>query len=414
MTNKPQIAIIGGGIAGICAALGAAESGAAVTLVEKSGSLGGNATRTNVGTICGAYTRSLNNNAVLVGPAFSQNLITGLLKRLGMDGPVNYHNGLHIIPYEWTALQEYLEDQLAAKKNIKVLVGAELESVAIDRGKIRNLILRRNDEKINVLTHSVVDCSGNSIVSQLTGLETLSSRQYQAAAQVFRVSGVNASSEFSMNMAIKRAMAELIPKLNWPASFNALSVVPGSLRNGQADIKLSLPEVITDNTEKITDLNLRAKLYIDNLFPQLSAQVESLSKAKISQIFPEAGVRVLQRARGKHTLGEEEVRQCAKPGTGVAVGAWPIEYWKTDGTVEMVYLTPEESYLIPAECLISDQLENLFFAGKNISATDRAIASARVIGTCIQTGYAAGRFSTCTSAAELEKTVMELHKELVT
>lgn len=414
MTNKPQIVIVGAGMAGICAALGAAESGATVALVEKSASLGGNATRTNVGTICGAYTRSLSNNALLVGPAFSQKLITGLLKKLGMEEPVNYHNGLHIIPYEWTLLQEYMEEQLAAKKTITVFVEAELESVAIDRGKIRNLVIRRDDEKIKILTHSVVDCSGNSVVSQLAGLETLSSRQYQAAAQVFRVSGVNASSEFSMNMAIKRAMVELIPKLNWPASFNALSVVPGSLRNGQADIKLSLPEVITDNTEKMADLNLRAKLYIDDLFPQLSARLESLREAKIVQIFPETGIRVLQRARGKHILTEEEVLQCARPETGIAVGTWPIENWKTDGTVEMVYFAPEQSYLIPAESLISHQVENLYFAGKNISATDRAVASARVIGACIQTGYAAGRLSSGKSAAELEETIMELHKELIT
>lgn len=401
-------------MAGICAALGAAESGARVVLLEKSNALGGNATRTNVGTICGAYTRSLHYKAVLVGSTFSRRFITGLLGKLGMDGPVNYHNGLHIIPYEWTVLQQYLEDRLAESPNVEVHFDAELQGVEVENGQIKELTIFSGDGISTIPTAAVVDCSGNSAVSTLADLETLASNQYQAAAQVFRISGVNASSEFSINMAIKKAMAELIPSLGWPASFQALSIVPGSLREGQADIKLTLPVPITDSSGNASDLRLRAKLYIEDLFPEVKRRVESLTGATIVHIFPEAGVRVLQRARGKHILSEEEVRQCAKPGTGVAVGAWPIEYWKTDGTVEMVYLTPEESYLIPAECLISDQLENLFFAGKNISATDRAIASARVIGTCIQTGYAAGRLSTCKSAAELEETVMELHKELVT
>jgi hypothetical protein len=47
-------------------------------------------------------------------------------------------------------------------------------------------------------------------------------------------------------------------------------------------------------------------------------------------------------------------------------------------------------YLIPAGALRSADIENLFFAGKHISSSDEAIASARVIGTCMSTGVAAG------------------------
>ena len=45
---------------------------------------------------------------------------------------------------------------------------------------------------------------------------------------------------------------------------------------------------------------------------------------------------------------------------------------------------------VPAGCLESGEVSNLFFAGKIISADEKAIASARVIGTCLGTGYAAG------------------------
>jgi len=50
----------------------------------------------------------------------------------------------------------------------------------------------------------------------------------------------------------------------------------------------------------------------------------------------------------------------------------------------------DDYYEIPQECLISNQIDNLFFAGRNISADDSAIASARVIGTCLQTGWSVG------------------------
>jgi len=56
----------------------------------------------------------------------------------------------------------------------------------------------------------------------------------------------------------------------------------------------------------------------------------------------------------------------------------------------MSYFKVNDYYLIPAGALVSKHLNNLFFGGRTISATERAIASARVIGTCLSTGYAAG------------------------
>lgn len=61
----------------------------------------------------------------------------------------------------------------------------------------------------------------------------------------------------------------------------------------------------------------------------------------------------------------------------------------------MRYFKLDDHYQIPAGCLQSSSIDNLFFAGRNISATDGAIASARVMGICLQTGYAAG----CMAAA---------------
>ncbi|MBK7555218.1 MAG: FAD-dependent oxidoreductase [Flavobacteriales bacterium] len=46
--------------------------------------------------------------------------------------------------------------------------------------------------------------------------------------------------------------------------------------------------------------------------------------------------------------------------------------------------------MIPAGALESAAIEGLYFAGRGISASEMAIASARVIGTCLSTGYAAG------------------------
>jgi hypothetical protein len=63
----------------------------------------------------------------------------------------------------------------------------------------------------------------------------------------------------------------------------------------------------------------------------------------------------------------------------------------------MKYFNLDDYYQVPADCLQSNSLDNLFFAGRNISATDGAIASARVMGICLQTGYAAGCMAAATA-----------------
>jgi hypothetical protein len=82
------------------------------------------------------------------------------------------------------------------------------------------------------------------------------------------------------------------------------------------------------------------------------------------------------------------------------------------GQVKMQYFEPDNGYSIPADCTISESLDNLFFAGKNISATPRAVASARVIGTGLQTGYAAGKIACAKTIHDQQQFVSFLHHEL--
>ena len=80
--------------------------------------------------------------------------------------------------------------------------------------------------------------------------------------------------------------------------------------------------------------------------------------------------------------------------------AWPIEQWGSDGVARFKYLPQGVYYEIPARSLQAVRTENLFMAGKTISADVEAIASARVMGCCLATGEAAGNLA----ALSLEST----------
>jgi hypothetical protein len=96
---------------------------------------------------------------------------------------------------------------------------------------------------------------------------------------------------------------------------------------------------------------------------------------------------------GKYVLSEDDVLSGRKFDHAIATGAWPIEIWHPLKPLEMHYFKEDEWYQIPVESILSNEISNLYFAGRSISATDNAIASARVMGTCLQTGFAAGKIA---------------------
>lgn len=410
--TDPEILIVGGGMAGCAAALAAGEQGASVLVIERTERLGGNAANANVGTICGAYVRSNEPEPKPAGNRFCRQLVADIIRLPGSSTPIALSEGLFVIPYEWSSLSMYLETRLA-DSGVIILKEAEIVSVKTEDGLINSIEIKKNEYIRTLQPKAVIDCSGNAIISELAGLEMLSSSTYQAASQVFRIRNVQTENEFSLDMSLKKAMIGLTEEHSWPSSFKTLSVIPGSLKGSQVDLKLTMPAAITDDKDMNARISAEAKEYVRSIFPQLKERVSALKDSVLDIIFPELGIRIMKRSRGLHVLTEEEVLAGMKHEDGIALGTWPIEEWNTRGKLEMKYFAENEGYEIPARCLISDQVGNLFFAGKNISATDHAIGSARVIGTCIQTGYAAGKLATCGGQDERNKLIALLHKELL-
>jgi hypothetical protein len=96
---------------------------------------------------------------------------------------------------------------------------------------------------------------------------------------------------------------------------------------------------------------------------------------------------------GQYLLTGDDVLAGKKFPDAAARCAWPIEQWSADGIARFKYLPPNMLYEIPARSLRAGKIENLFMAGKTISADVEAIASARVLGCCLATGEAAGKLA---------------------
>jgi hypothetical protein len=227
---------------------------------------------------------------------------------------------------------------------------------------------------------------------------------------VFRVRRVAEANEFALALSIKRAALQLDAGQSDDPRM-AFDIIPGSLRNNAVDIKLTLSDVITDRTD-FMEIQRQAVDRITRVFPILASNVLYLQDASIEHIFPQLGVRVLRRSKGKFILGEQDIIQNRRFDDCVAIGTWPLEEWDYSGRVHLRFAATNDGYDIPARCLQSEESPDLLFAGKNISATSSAISSARVIGTSLQTGYAAGKMAGAEEGNEREDTVRHLNNLL--
>lgn len=387
-----KIAVIGAGISGVCAAMSAAQKGANVTLIEKSQFVGGVATRTNVGTFCGAYIVK-NNEPVLVGSTQTKNFLREIMVLGNIKKPIEHTRDLYIIPYHFDALQHFLETKIKLF-GIAFCPDTVITSIACEDHKITAITMLRNGVENTSYFDAVIDCTGNAVVARHINHPVIENRIYQSASRVFYMKNVYAQSEKSLRLYLSLAQ-QRVQNSTLRKKLLLCSIVPGSYQNNQIGIKVNLPWDVKEISVNLSFYLAQSYVLIQEIAAWLSQDVEAFSKAQILKVFDDIGFRSSARTLGQKVLTKKDLQRPPSGESFAAIGTWPVEKWGFDGnvTIEMKDIA-KTGYGIAKECLISAQVPNLFMAGKNISADEDAIASARVMGTCIQTGFAAGALAT--------------------
>lgn len=386
-----DVLITGGGSAGLAASVAAARKGASVVLLEKNGFMGGKATSAYVGTICGLYYCSENKISRFVNEGFINEFSERLIAKSGTS-PVFNKQGLHFLPYSNFDFK-ILCDEFIRSEKIKIFFHSVVSDVIKDNGRIIAVKAISYDRIIKIQPKAVVDCTGEALLSKLSGTKVIESESYQSPAQVFSMEGVEVASEANLTLIILKEIQKAISDGNLSEEFSNISIVPGSLIGNRVYLKIGIPLNITNEINKITPVELKAREMVLSISKFLKAKTEAFKNARIGEVSPEVGIRTGRRHMGKYILTKEDVLTCKKTIHSAARGAWPIEFWEFGKRVHLDFFEFDNYYDIPKDCLISAEIKNLFFAGRNISATEEAIASARVIGTCLQTGYTAGEMA---------------------
>jgi glycine/D-amino acid oxidase-like deaminating enzyme len=352
---KCGVLVVGGGVAGMSAALAASRGGARTLLIERELLLGG-ILRTGLGfPVCGLFDSGGN----LLNGGICRDL------RDALDVPSERMGLVYVWPCPPRELLALFDRWLASADGLTVLAGTTLTSVEQAHGRLVSVIA--GGERI--VPQVVVDCSGAGAVVSLASAAQLPPEAQTLAGFSVRFAGLGEDPLLSLKIAYVLRKADLPHYLRFSAFLHPDCV------------KLAVPsDIEPDQLQRDMVSVVRV----------LREKVPAFRAASIVETSPSPLSRQGARLEGEYVLTKADVLGCARFDDAVAAAAWPIERWDVEAGQSLEYLPQGGHYEIPFRSLQSARVPNLLAAGRCISATSAALASTRVMGTCMALGEAAG------------------------
>ena len=386
-------AIVGGGAAGVAAAIACAREGLDTLLVVRGGELGGNISKDLVHSISGLY---LISGDVVPHPAnggFALEFTERLLKTEAAMGPVRM-NRVDVLLQEPRLFSLQCARLCAKEKNLTVLFNSTVRSVLSEGGVIESVEIDTQPEPIQAAVF--VDASSDAKLSFLAGAdyEEAEPVELQRAAYIFSIGNVNLDDLDDDSLSIL-----------------SQKIVAG-IRDGSLDPQLAAavirPTGMADQAQRAIDLESEGDHYsplnpecltrLQILGCQLAAQLEAYLRTSVAgfencHITPAPGqtaARESRRVAGRYCLTENDILDGVEFEDAVCRSAWPIELLELVRGLKLKSPKNSKPCDIPLRALISKDFDNLLMAGRCISASHRAQGALRVIGTCLAVGQAAG------------------------
>lgn len=383
--SRDVIVVCGAGAAGSAAALAAARAGARVCLVEALSQAGGTVANSLIHTLGGLYdsTGQLLNNGLAAELACTLTRAASSVRQRRM-GRVWV---LNVCPDIYRAT---LRNWLAAESRITTFFEARVSRLELVAGRVVGLEINRYGETVRLRTRAVIDATGTAEVVRLLDPSLLQTDPRRAAGGLMlRLRGVSPGTlNFPEGLAAVRALRAAAGAGELPPECEKAWLDAG-VHEDEAYVKLFVP--IPDDwreREGRGEISRAARRSGDAVVAFLR-RLPGFERSRIVRV-GSLGIRDGGRICGEYCLTGEDVRQARKFPDPACRCSWPIEYWDPEQGVSLEYLPDPAYYEIPLRALKVRGVENLWAAGKCLSADRFAHASARVAGTCWSMGEAVG------------------------
>jgi hypothetical protein len=405
-----DVLVVGGGPAGIGAAVCAARGGANVLLLEKRAFLGGNITSAYVET-CNWF---LNNTLFSIRGLYRE-IEDGYKKEYGRS-----HEIRDYAPFRFNG--EYLKiflDELMARENVSVLFHSFVNDVVIEDGRIKAVVIQTKSGPVAVSASVVIDATGDGDVAFAAGVPFKQGRDGDGYCQPgtlnVRLAGIDPKffaqgpAEMDKLKAIDKKFQKDYDDGKILLDCKRRELIMGRLTNAGVVGSLNYPcyyMIDPTSSADLTKGEIECRKYIKQVLHWMRVNLGGFEKIELVSIAPELGFRDSRRIEGKYTLTTGDIESNKQFDDTICV--FPRVYdmlspngnMKGNGSLEgegynghiLVLLESgsTRSYNIPYRSLVPVKIDNLLISGRCISSTHVAQSSIRAIYACMLTGQAAG------------------------
>jgi hypothetical protein len=398
-----EVVVLGGGPAGMAAAVAAARAGRRTLLLERYGFLGGMGTAAGVTNFCGLHA-NVHGDIRQVVHGVADDLLQRIDRLGGLNAPHALFGKTVAQAYD-TAAYKIAADDLLLSAGVEVLFHALAAGVVMGgERKVQALLVETKSGRYAVVGRTFIDASGDGDLAAWAGVpyelgDGVGNMLYPST--MFRVNGIDPERAGKAWEVIPRLMLQAeaegryqFPRktpivrpqksgIEWRVNLTQLANREGNAMNGV-------------DARELSDAEVLGRRQIAQVAGFLR-EVPGFERSYIVDIAPQVGIRETRRVRGLYQLSERDVLDCESFDDTIGVNGWPLEL-HLKGDVEFRWPKIPESRgfnHLPYRMTVPQGLDNVWIAGRCASMSHEAQSAARVTGACFVMGQAAG------SAADL-------------
>lgn len=412
----PDVLVIGGGPAGIGAAVAAARNGAETMLVERHGFVGGNLTVAMVNPMFTFH--DVDGRQVIRGVAGE--IVDRLVKLTASPGhvPDLTFDNASMSPFDPEGMKLLLLDMLQ-EAGVDLLLHSAFSDVQTENGRITAVVVESKSGRQAILPRYVIDCSADADVIARAGASFVKGRESDGAMQpvtlFYRIGGIDipalkawmkrnrgllkdspTDAEIDAQSALaflgmKEIIKDAVAKGEYPRDAAPRILMYELPREGQFAVNCTrLQGIDGTDVRDLTRAEVETRRQAWGVTEFLKRRVGGFEDAYVLDTGVQVGVRETRHIVGDYTMTEQDVLNSRAFEDGIACGTFAIDIHPPEGEQQVFTGSGKAVYEIPYRSLLPQGLDNVWAAGRCISASHNAFGSVRVMATAMGIGQGAG------------------------
>ena len=418
IVKRVDVVVVGGGPAGLVSALASARNGAKTLLIERSGSLGGML----ISGLSLLTFHDIRGRQIIRGIA--QEIIDRLAEINGTMGHIEARLERKVLrtltPIDPEKMKIIALNMIEESKVNLYLYTLGVDSIVLDK-KIEGIIIESKSGRDAIIAKRVIDATGDADIAYKAGVEVNKGRSQDGKMQPVSLPFIVGNVDMEkLKKVLPQQWKELCDQGNkageLPRTISKFWYTPLPMEGLISINSTRVLDIDGTNVLDLTRAEIEVRKQVFQVLSFLKKRIPGFQSSILVKTAPQVGIRETRRIVGKYVLSGEDIVNEKNFHDAIARGSYPIDIHNPSGIgTDFVPLKSGGSYSIPYRCLVPKHIQGLLVAGRCISVDYKALASIRVMATCMAVGQAAGTaaaISTKKDTALSEINISELQEIL--